>query len=129
MDRNELLNQVREPKGWLGRLGLRDMNRRHSKVTDWGLHHVSIGADAAILDVGCGGGRTVHKLAAMASQGKVYGIDHSQDSISVSRRRNRKWIEKDRVDIRQAAVSHLPFPDRMFDLVTAIETHYYWPDL
>ena len=23
----------------------------------------------------------------------------------------------------------LPFPDQMFDLVIAVETHYYWPDL
>jgi len=26
-------------------------------------------------------------------------------------------------------VSQLPFPDDKFDLVTAVETHYYWPDL
>jgi SAM-dependent methyltransferase len=26
-------------------------------------------------------------------------------------------------------VSQLPFPDATFDLVTAVETHYYWPDL
>jgi SAM-dependent methyltransferase len=26
-------------------------------------------------------------------------------------------------------VSQLPFPDDRFDLVTAVETHYYWPDL
>lgn len=23
----------------------------------------------------------------------------------------------------------LPFPDRSFDVVTVVETHYYWPDL
>jgi len=38
-------------------------------------------------------------------------------------------IKAGRVDIRQASVSQLPFPDRKFDLVTAVETHYYWPDL
>jgi SAM-dependent methyltransferase len=26
-------------------------------------------------------------------------------------------------------VSALPFPDGMFDVVTAVETHYYWPHL
>jgi SAM-dependent methyltransferase len=26
-------------------------------------------------------------------------------------------------------VWHLPFPDDKFDLVTAVETHYYWPDV
>jgi len=29
--------------------------------------------------------------------------------------------------VQQASVSRLPFPDNTFDLVSAIETHYYWP--
>ena len=29
----------------------------------------------------------------------------------------------------QASVSRLPFADDKFDLVTAIETQYYWPNL
>jgi len=38
-------------------------------------------------------------------------------------------IKAGRVEIRQASVSQLPFPDGNFDLVTAVETQYYWPDL
>jgi ubiquinone/menaquinone biosynthesis C-methylase UbiE len=38
-------------------------------------------------------------------------------------------IKAGRVEIRQASVSQLPFPDSEFDLVTAVETQYYWPDL
>jgi ubiquinone/menaquinone biosynthesis C-methylase UbiE len=34
-----------------------------------------------------------------------------------------------RVAIQSGSVSHLPFSDDMFDLVTAVETHYFWPDL
>jgi ubiquinone/menaquinone biosynthesis C-methylase UbiE len=45
------------------------MNARHSKVTDWGLSQASIGKQDIILDVGCGGGRTVSKLAAIATKG------------------------------------------------------------
>jgi SAM-dependent methyltransferase len=33
------------------------------------------------------------------------------------------------VEIVRASVSKLPFIDYTFDLVTAVETHYYWPDL
>jgi fibrillarin-like rRNA methylase len=51
------------------------MNSSHSKLTDWGLEHISIENNETILDVGCGGGRTVSKLAAIATQGKVYGVD------------------------------------------------------
>ena len=34
-----------------------------------------------------------------------------------------------RVEILHGSVSHLPFPDQMFALATAVETHFYWPDL
>jgi ubiquinone/menaquinone biosynthesis C-methylase UbiE len=105
------------------------MNIRHSKVTDWGLKHISIEKHDTILDVGCGGGRTVAKLAAIATQGRVYGIDHSEASVAAARRLNKQAIATGRLEIRQSSVSHLPFPDDMFDLVTAVETHYFWPDL
>jgi len=54
-----VLSQFQKPTGWLGRLNLWHMNRRHSKLTDWGLEQNSIGNRDTILDVGCGGGRTV----------------------------------------------------------------------
>ena len=127
--RSKLLHQCRKPAGWLGELILGNMNRRHSAVTDWGLQHISIGSSDTILDVGCGGGRTVHKLAAIAREGKIFGIDHSEESVATASRTNKQWIEMGRVELRQASVSHLPFPDQMFDLATAVETHYYWPDL
>jgi len=52
------------------------MNMSHSGVTDWGLTHVRIEKNFTILDVGCGGGRTISKLARIAEQGTVYGIDY-----------------------------------------------------
>ena len=82
-----------------------------------------------ILDVGCGGGRTVSKLAAKAKEGKVYGVDHSEESVAASKRTNAQWIEEGRVEIRHGTVSRLPFPDGMFDLITAVETHFWWPNL
>ncbi len=73
------VNQCQKPTGLLGRFILWNMNSRHSKVTDWGLSHISIDEHNTILDVGCVGGRTVSKLAAIATQGKVYGLDYSKE--------------------------------------------------
>jgi SAM-dependent methyltransferase len=123
------VGQCRKPSGWLGRYVLRDMNLRHGRVTDWGLGHVQIGPSFAILDVGCGGGRTVQKLAAAAATGKVSGIDYSAASVAQARITNQAEIGLGRVDVQQGSVSRLPFPDATFDLVTAVETHYYWPNL
>jgi len=124
-----LLNQVRKPTRWVGRFFLWVMNLSHSGVTDWGLKHVTIEKRFTILDVGCGGGRTIQKMAEIATEGMVYGIDYSEGSVAASRGKNARLIETVRVEIRQASVSQLPFPDDKFDLVTAVETQYYWPDL
>jgi ubiquinone/menaquinone biosynthesis C-methylase UbiE len=127
--RSTPVNQCSKPTGWLGRFTLWRMNSSHSKLTDWGLEHISIENHYTILDVGCGGGRTVGKLAAMATQGKVYGIDYSDESVAATKRTNARWMGLGRVEVRHGSVSQLPFPEGMFDLVTAVETHFWWPHL
>lgn len=123
------VNQCSKPTGWLGRFNLWRMNASHAGLTDWGLGHISVRDNYTILDVGCGGGRTVSKLAAMATQGKVYGVDYSEESVAATKRTNARWIALGRVEICHGTVSQLPFPDGMFRLVTAVETHFWWPDL
>lgn len=123
------LTNARKPTGRLGRFLIRAMNIRHYPMTNWGLSHLSLGKQDTVLDIGCGGGRTVHKLANIATHGKVYGIDFSDASVMVSGATNKQFVQMGRVEIQQSTVSCLPFSDNMFDLVTAINTHNYWPDL
>ena len=106
----------------MGRFFLWSMNVRHSKSTDWGLRQITIGKHDTVLDVGCGGGRTIRKLRAL-TDANVCGVDHSEESVAAARRMNRG------ADIRLGSVSALPFDDATFDVVTAIETHFFWPDL
>jgi len=124
-----LLRQCARPTGWLGRLNLWSMNRRHSKVTEWGLSDVPIREGDTILDIGCGGGGTIRRLGAIASRGKIYGVDYSEDAVAASRRANQQLIAAGRAEIQLASVSKLPFREEVFDLATAVETHYYWPSL
>ena len=123
------LNQVRKPSKWYGRFFLWIMNFSHSGVTDWGLTHVTVEKHFTILDVGCGGGRTIQKLAALATEGKIYGVDYAKGSLAASRGKNALSIKTGHVEITQASVSQLPFPEDKLDLVTAVETQYYWPDV
>lgn len=121
--------QCQKPTGWIGRWVVRNMNSRHSKVTDCGLSQIAIQDHFTILDIGCGGGRTVGKLAAMAAAGKVCGVDFSDASVAVATKTNSKWIAQGRVEISEGSVSQLRFPADTFDLVVAVETHFWWPDL
>lgn len=124
-----IFGQVRKPSGLLGRRVVRAMNLSHSAMTDWGLQQVKVAENAAILDIGCGGGRTVRKLADLAPGGKVVGLDYSGTSVAVARETNADNIAAGRVQVEEGSVAALPYPDGSFDVVTAVETHYYWPDL
>jgi ubiquinone/menaquinone biosynthesis C-methylase UbiE len=124
-----VLRQCRRPSGPLGRALARAMNVGHASMTDWALGHVNVPTTATVLDVGCGGGRTMQTLARLAPHGTVHGIDYSPASVAAAERTNAAGIAGGRVHVRLGSVSSLPFADATFDLVTAIETHYYWPDL
>src|SRR5689334_1589660 len=124
-----LLQQLRKPSGPIGRRVVRVMNRSHSTLTDWALRKLTVPKNARILDIGCGGGGMVRKFAALAPDGKVVGLDYSAASVAVARETNAEEIEAGRVRIEEGSVDALPFSDRIFDIVTAVETHYYWPNL
>jgi hypothetical protein len=44
-------------------------------------------------------------------------------------RKNKQWIDIARVEVRAASVSRLPFSDGIFHVITAVETHFWWPAL
>ncbi|HEY7388920.1 MAG TPA: class I SAM-dependent methyltransferase [Bryobacteraceae bacterium] len=85
--------------------------------------------NAVMLDVGCGGGRTVSRLSTLAPAGSVVWLEVSAASAVVARDTNVGGIESGRVQILQGSVAALPFPSSVFDIVTAVETHYYWANL
>lgn len=126
---NDHWRQYRCPTGDLGRTVAANMNKAHWDLTTWGLKHVNIKPGFVVLDMGCGGGKTISRLARRAVQGKVYGLDQSADMVDYSRQINRTLIAKNRVEIVQGAVEKTGFKDEFFDLVTAVETYYFWPNL
>ena len=128
-DPTRRVTQCEKPSGWFGRLIVRNMNSRHSKLTDWGLSHVLVKATDTVLDVGCGGGKTIGKLARLANVGKVFGLDYSDASLSVARKLNARRVEQGQVEIHEGSVLKLPFETGTFSLVTAVETHFWWADV
>lgn len=120
-------DNMRKPKGKLGNIQLKSMNKEHTPVSLWGLKHLDIQSDDVILDVGCGGGININRMAEKAK--KVYGVDYSIESVKLSREVNREYIEQGKVEVLEGNVQSLPFDDESFDIVTAFETIYFWPDI
>jgi ubiquinone/menaquinone biosynthesis C-methylase UbiE len=126
---DRFFQNLRKPQGAGGWFLLSTMNWGHGPLSRWGLKHLAIRPGDHILDIGCGGGRNVARILQRAREGKVCGLDYSETSVEKTRRLNRRAIREGRAEIRLGSVSQNPWPDNSFDIVTAFETVYFWPDL
>ncbi|MFP3089681.1 class I SAM-dependent methyltransferase [Treponema sp. TIM-1] len=124
----KLWQNARRPQGFCGRIFVTTMNLAHTGISRWGLKHLEIRPGDHILDIGCGGGRNVARMLKRASQGRVCGLDYSEVCVEKTKRLNRRAVREGRAEIRLGSVSENPWPDNSFDLVTAFETVYFWPD-
>ena len=121
-------SQCVRPEGFLGRVMLRFMNFGHAPLTNWGLNLVEIHDGWTMLDIGCGGGATLKRLLKRSKGAQVYGIDISEESVAKARKVNAEVLDR-QVFVTQGSAEKLPYDDNKFDLVTAVETVYFWPDL
>ncbi len=126
---NKVYGQFRRPKGMIGKFIAKSMNKEHFKVTTWGLDKLKVKDSNIILDIGCGGGRTVNRLAHGVPKGKVFGMDYSLDCVNFSKKYNKDLIENGKVEIIHGSVDKMPFEDDKFDIISAVETTYFWPNL
>lgn len=123
-----LFTNCAHPKGRMGRAMLKFMNLCHAPLTNWGLSLVEIKDGWIMLDIGCGGGATLRRLLKRSNGGMVYGIDISEESVAKAANVNAAVLNK-QVFVTQGSAEKLPYEDWKFDLVTAVETVYFWPNL
>lgn len=119
------ISQAQKPDGEQGYETLNRMNKSHEEMTNWALDYLPEIEPKATLDIGCGGGATIARLAKKYPQTKVYGIDYSETSVELSQ----KFNEKIECEIVQGDVKKLPYNNEQFDLITAFETVYFWGEL
>ena len=123
------VSQTRKPEGVLGKMMLNGMNSGHAKMADWGISHLRGLSPVQIAELGCGGGRNAGALLEKYPAAKVTAIDYSPLSVEKAKEYNAEMIRAGRCTVQQGDVSALTLPKQTFDLATAFETIYFWPDL
>ena len=121
-------SQFSRPSSLMGRLLLRCMNIGHGRLHQWGLKAAGIQLTDRVLDVGCGGGKAISRILEETRR-EVAGVDHSPEAVETARSVNRAAVSSGRLRIVESSVESLPFRDGFFDVVTAFETTYFWPEL
>lgn len=124
----KLFQNTCKPQGLGGKFILKMMNNGHAKLADWAISHIQLKEDDSVLDIGCGGGANIQRFLKTCSKGFVAGIDYSDESVQYSIKKNSEYIGKN-CEIKKGNVSNIPYENDKFDMVTAFETVYFWPDL
>ena len=127
LDRATVEGNPRRPEGDAGRAMLARMNESHAKLVEWGLSHIDLSTGDTVLDIGCGGGNTLARMAERVMEGHLVGIDYAETSVEASRAFNVELIEAGRMEILHGSVEALPFDDAYFDAVVTVESFYFWP--
>ncbi|NLN72429.1 MAG: class I SAM-dependent methyltransferase [Thermoplasmatales archaeon] len=123
------LSQYGKPSGSAGNEIIASMNEHHRELSEWALSMIEDDKPASILDIGCGGGMQISLMADMFPDAEITGLDHSPDAVLSASKLNSDLIAAGKCGIIEGSVKELPFGDGRFDLVTAFETYFFWPDL
>lgn len=121
--------QFGNPHGEDGRKVLEAMNDHHVPLWDWCLSKMPKGMDGSVLDIGCGGGGFINRMSERYPFAMFFGVDISEDALGMTLDTNREMSDEGGLELHLASVDDLPFEEGSFDLVTAMETYFFWPDL
>lgn len=124
----EKITQCMKPHGEEGFETIENMNENHREISEFAFKCIDVNVNDNILDIGCGGGVNIEKFLKLTS-GNVDGLDYSEVSVKASEDRNQDAVDAKRCRIIQADVSDMPIGDEEYDLASAFETIYFWPDI
>lgn len=124
IDRDEQLR--REFNEWAMAGRGEGMEKGHGPVGQQAIELMNIPSDARVLDVGCGSGWASRLMAAKARNGRVVGIDISDEMVTLSADTSREFSN---VGFRVASAEALPFADGEFTHAFSMESLYYYADM
>lgn len=124
--RESIQNQAGNPSGLVGRFFGWMMSVFNRTDNRWTIELLHLQPTDRLLEVGFGPGQAIEFAAAKITQGLIAGIDHSETMVKVAAKRNAVAIAEKRVQLRQAEVEALPYPDHYFDKACSINCIYFW---
>jgi SAM-dependent methyltransferase len=102
------------------------MEKGHRPVGEQAIERMRVTPDARVLDVGCGSGWATRLLAGYAVNGRVTGIDISDEMIRLARESSQSFPN---VDFEIASAEQLPFSHNQFTHAFSMESLYYYRDI
>lgn len=101
------------------------MESDHWPITQPVLEMMGIKPGDNLLDAGCGSGWLSRKLAERVPQGRVVGMDISDEMV---RRARQLSAEAHNLVFVTGSIDEIPWEANFFQHAISVESAYYWPD-
>jgi SAM-dependent methyltransferase len=101
------------------------MEQEHLPIVLPMLARMQLAPDDNVLDVGCGSGWLARLMAEQVPEGRVVGMDISDEMVRRARRNN-DAIENAMFVIGE--VGEIPWDAQFFTQAVSVESAFYWPD-
>jgi len=124
-----IAKELARPSEILGRLFLAPMwNKRNSALNDLVFEQLALETHDRVIEIGFGGGYLLGRMAEVARDGFLAGVDASPGMVAFCRRRFRQAIMAGKLDLRCAGAELLPYPDQSFSKACSVNSIFYWSD-
>ncbi len=101
------------------------MEHDHLPITLPVLEKMALPPTDNVLDLGCGSGWLSRRISESVPQGRVVGMDLSDEMIRIARRTS---VDHHNVLFITGEVAEIPWESNFFDHCISVESAYYWPD-
>jgi len=101
------------------------MAEDHLPITLPVLDRMQLSTTESVLDVGCGAGWLLRLLAERVTEGRVVGMDVSDEMVRHARR---NCADLPQVMAVAGSVDEIPWERDFFTKAISVESAYYWPD-
>jgi ubiquinone/menaquinone biosynthesis C-methylase UbiE len=118
--------QLRHPQGAAGRLIGHLMASINWRPYQLAFDALEVRPTDHVLELGCGGGRSLGRLCDLASRGQVDAVDHSRAMIDMAARRNANRVSGGHLRLHTGPFSPLPFQSNTFDRLLAVNVLYFF---
>ncbi len=126
---NFMAKQLSKPNGFFGsRLIGKMMNNGNAHLESLAVKCANINPNSHVLEIGFGNGKLLKQLCSTVTNGKVYGVDISEDLIKQVSGRMQHQIESGQLQLHLAGVSSIPLPENSIDCIITCNTIYFWPE-